>query len=228
MGILDRTSAILRANVNALLDQAEDPEKMLDQVLRDMADAIGQARGEVAEMIAQQQALAADRDRSLGLAQDWSHKAELALGQSADDLAKDALRRKIDYDRNAQAYAGQLQAQADVVAKLKRDLEQLEAKYEGLKRNRNALISRHRAAVAQQTIAGAAAQITAADPTSDLARMDERIRREEARAAAVEEMADRPAMEDQFAALEGDHDVERQLADLRAKVRGQLAAPAGA
>jgi phage shock protein A len=201
---------------------------MLDQVLRDMADAIGQARGEVAEMVAQQQALAADRDRSLGLAQDWSHKAELALGQSADDLAKDALRRKIDYDRNAQAYAGQLQAQADVVAKLKRDLEQLEAKYEGLARNRNALISRHRAAVAQQTIAGEAAQITAADPTSDLARMDERIRREEARAAAVEEMAARPALEDQFAALEGDHDVERQLADLRAKVRGQLAAPAGA
>ncbi len=228
MGILDRMSTILRANINALLDQAEDPEKTLDQIIRDMADAIGQARGQVAEMIAQEKLLEADQERNQNLAREWGHKAELAISRNAEDLAKEALRRKIDYDRNAQAYAGQLQAQADVVAKLKRDLEQLEAKYEGLARNRNALISRHRAAVAQQTIAGAAAQITAADPTSDLARMDERIRREEARAAAVEEMADRSAMEDQFAALEGDHDVERQLPDLRAKVRGQLAAPAGA
>jgi phage shock protein A len=216
----------LRANVNAQLDQAEDPEQMLDQIIRDMADAIGQARGQVAEMIAQEKLLEADRAHNLGLAQQWGHKAELAIGQGADDLAKDALRHKIDYERNAQAYAGQVQSQAGVVAKLRHDLEQLEAKYESLARNRDALIARHRAAVAQQTMAGAAAQLTMADPAADLARMDERIRREEARAAAAEEMAARPVLEDQFAALEGDHDVERQLADLRAKVRGQLPAPA--
>ena len=228
MGILDRMSTILRANVNAQLDQAEDPEQMLDQIIRDMADAIGQARGQVAEMIAQEKLLEADRAHNLGLAQQWGHKAELAIGQGAEDLARDALRHKIDYERNAQAYAGQVQSQAGVVAKLRHDLEQLEAKYESLARNRDALIARHRAAVAQQTIAGAAAQLTRADPAADLARMDERIRREEARAAAAEEMAARPVLEDQFAALEGDHDVERQLADLRAKVRGQLPAPATA
>ena len=60
MGILDRVSTILRANINALLDQAEDPEKALDQLIRDMADAIGQARGSVAEMIAQEKLLEAD------------------------------------------------------------------------------------------------------------------------------------------------------------------------
>ena len=221
MGILDRTSIILRANVNALLDQAEDPEKTLDQIIRDMADAIGQARGQVAEMIAQAQLLESDHDHNAHLAQEWSQKAELAVGGGADDLAREALRHKIDYAHNAQAYAGQLQAQTEVVDKLKRDLAHLEAKYHDLVRSRDALIARHRAALAQQTVARAAAQLTATDAASDLVRMDRRIRLEEARGAAAEEMAARSDLDDDLAALEDKHDVDRALADLRAKVGGQ-------
>jgi phage shock protein A len=223
MGILDRVSTILRANINALLDQAEDPEKTLDQIIRDMADAIGQARGQVAEMIAQEKLLEADMDRNQKLARDWGAKAELAMTRGADDLAKEALRRKIDYERNAQAYTSQLQSQQEVVDKLKHDLGQLEAKYESAVRNREAMIARHRRAIAQQKVAKTAAQLTALDPTSELSRMEERIRLEEARAAALTEVnAGRPSLEDKFAALESDSD---QLADLRAKVQGQLPTP---
>lgn len=223
MGILDRVSTILRANINALLDQAEDPEKALDQLIRDMADAIGQARGSVAEMIAQEKLLEADMERNANLAREWAQKAELAVNRGADDLAKEALRRKIDYDKNSQAYSTQLQAQSDVVQKLKHDLEQLESKYESAVRNRDAMISRHRRALAQQKVAKTAAQLTTVDPTSELARMEERIRMEEARAAALTEVHSRPAsLEDKFAALEQDDDLERQLADLKGKVRGQL------
>jgi phage shock protein A len=227
MGILDRMSNILRANINALLDQAEDPEKTLDQIIRDMADAIGQARGQVAEMIAQEKLLEADMERNLNLGREWGQKAELAVSRGADDLAKEALRRKIDYERNAQAYTSQLQAQQDVVNKLKHDLEQLEGKYEGAIRNREALIARHRRAVAQQKVAQTAAQLTAIDPTSELARMETRIRQEEARAAAITEVNNRPTLEDQFAALESDQDLDRQLEDLRRKVAGQLPSPGG-
>jgi phage shock protein A len=227
MGILDRMSNILRANINALLDQAEDPEKTLDQIIRDMGDAIGQARGQVAEMIAQEKLLEADMERNLNLGREWGQKAELAVSRGADDLAKEALRRKIDYERNAQAYTSQLQAQQDVVNKLKHDLEQLEGKYEGAIRNREALIARHRRAVAQQKVAQTAAQLTAIDPTSELARMETRIRQEEARAAAITEVNNRPTLEDQFAALESDHDLDRQLEDLRRKVAGQLPSPGG-
>jgi phage shock protein A len=227
MGILDRMSNILRANINALLDQAEDPEKTLDQIIRDMGDAIGQARGQVAEMIAQEKLLEADMERNLNLGREWGQKAELAVSRGADDLAKEALRRKIDYERNAQAYTSQLQAQQDVVNKLKHDLEQLEGKYEGAIRNREALIARHRRAVAQQKVAQTAAQLTAIDPTSELARMETRIRQEEARAAAITEVNNRPNLEDQFAALESDHDLDRQLEDLRRKVAGQLPSPGG-
>jgi phage shock protein A len=222
MGILDRISTILRANINALLDQAEDPEKTLDQIIRDMADAIGQARGQVVELIAQGQLLESDHDRNEHLAREWSQKAELAVGRGADDLAREALRHKIDYAHNAWAYAGQLQAQAEVVAKLKRDLELLETKYQDLVHSRDALIARHRAALAQQTVARAAAQLTATDSMSDLARMDRRIRLEEARGAAAAELAARSDLDEDLAALEDDHDVDRALADLRPKVRGQL------
>lgn len=224
MGILDRISTILRANINALLDQAEDPEKTLDQIIRDMADAIGQARGQVAEMIAQEKLLEADMERNSGLAREWGQKAELAVSRGADDLAKEALRRKIDYDRNAQAYTSQLQAQQDVVAKLKHDLEQLEQKYESAIRNREQMIARHKRALAQQKVAQTAAQISAIDPSSELSRMEERIRLEEARAAAITEVNNRPNLEDRFQALESDSELDRQLEDLRRKV-GQLPAP---
>jgi phage shock protein A len=228
MGILDRVSTILRANINALLDQAEDPEKTLDQLIRDMAEAIGQARGQVAEMIAQEKLMSADLERNSNLAREWGQKAELAMSRGADDLAKEALRRKIDYEKNAQAYSTQLQAQQDVVAKLKHDLEQLESKHESAIRNREAMIARHRRALAQQKVAQTAAQLSTMDPTSELARMEERIRMEEARAAALTEVNSRPAsLEDKFTALEQDDDLERQMADLRQKVKGQLPSSAG-
>jgi phage shock protein A len=227
MGILDRMSTILRANINALLDQAEDPEKTLDQIIRDMADAIGQARGSVAEMIAQEKLMEADLERNQNLAREWGGKAELAVSRGAEDLAKEALRRKIDFERNAQAYTGQLQAQQDVVTKLKHDLEQLEQKYEGAIRNREQLIARHKRAVAQQKVAQTAAQLTGMDPTSELARMEGRIRLEEARAAAISEVNSRPGIDDRFAALEHDSELDRQLEDLRRKVAGQLPSPGG-
>lgn len=227
MGILDRISTILRANINAMLDQAEDPEKALDQLIRDMREAIGQARSQVAEMIAQEKLMEADMERNAGLAREWSGKAELAISRGADDLAREALRRKIDYDRNSQAYASQLQAQTDVVTKLKHDLRELEAKYEGAIRNREAMIARHRRALAQQKIAQTSAQLTAIDPSSELARMEERIRLEEARAAALTEVNTRSTLDDRFAALEADTELDQQLEDLRSKVKGHLPGPGG-
>jgi phage shock protein A len=223
MGILDRVSTILRANINTLLDQAEDPEVTLDQIIRDMGDAIGQARGQVAEMIAQEKLLEADYDRNQQLASQWAQKAQLAVARNADDLAREALRRKIDYDRNAQAYASQLQSQREVVTKLKNDLEQLESKHESAIRNHEQLIARHRAAVAQQQVAQTVAQLTATDPSSQLAHMEERIRLEEARASAAQEVAG-TSVDDRFAALESDDELERQLQDLRTTVHGQLPA----
>ena len=218
MGILDRVSTILRANINALLDQAEDPELVLTQILSDMKDAIAQARAQVAEMIAQEKLFQGDMEKNQGQAQEWARKAELALGRGSEELAKEALRRKVDYDRNASSYMQQLIAQQQVVTKLKSDLNALQTKYDSAMRNRESMIARHKAAIAQQKIAATAQQLSAIDPSSEIARMDAKIRLEEARAAAALEVNEQLSLEDKFADLEDDGEVSSQLADLKARM----------
>src|SRR5215213_7027551 len=112
MGILDRTSTILGSNVEAMLEQADDPEAAIDRLLRDMAAAIVQARDQVAGMIVQEESLRTDRDLNLGLAKAWGDTAAVAVGGGADDLARESLRLKLDYEHNAQAYAHLLRSQS--------------------------------------------------------------------------------------------------------------------
>lgn len=229
MGILNRISTITRSNINAILDQAEDPEKMLDQLTRDMRDGIQQSRTEVAKMIADEKELEANAQRSQGLADDWQKKAELAVQKGAEDLAREALHRKIDFANNAKVYQTQWEAQHQAVEKAKSDLHDLEEKYDGVVRNREALLARHRRAKAQQQVAKVAASISAFDPTSDLSRMEERIRLEEARASATAELQ-HDTTEDRFAKLSQNSELEDELAMLKAKVSGppQIASPTNA
>ena len=226
MGILNRISTITRSNINAILDQAEDPAKMLDQLTRDMRDGIQQSRTEVAKMIADEKELQASAERSQQLADDWQKKAELAMQKGSEDLAREALHRKIDYANNAKVYQDQWQAQHQAVEKAKADLHDLEEKYDGVVRNREALLARHRRAHAQQQVARVSASMSTFDPASELNRMEERIRLEEARASAQGELS-RDTTEDRFAKLAGDSAVDDELAALKLKVssRPQIEGP---
>ncbi|HID86890.1 MAG TPA: PspA/IM30 family protein [Anaerolineae bacterium] len=220
MGILDRISNILRANINDLLDHAEDPEKMLEQIIRDMEGAIKEARSQVAEMIAQEKLIKADLEESRRLAAEWEKKAELAVSKGADDLALEALRRKNDYDAHTEVYEKQWTAQKEAVSKLKSQLQQLEAKYEAAVRNKEVLIARRKRAAAQRQIAAAEARLSTVDYSAELERMERRIMEEEARAAAMAELAEEP-LEERFEALEEDTALQEQLAALKAKVLGE-------
>ena len=215
MGLLDRISMLVRSNVNDLLDRAENPEKTLDQVIRDMADAITKAKSQVAETIAQKNLIESNLENAQKLSNEWGTKAQLAVQKGADDLAREALRRKKDYDANAQVYASQLQGQTEVTDKLKADLQALQSKYEDVVRNREVLIARHRTAQAQQKVQQTAAALQGIDPTSELFRMEEKIRMEEARARASTELNE-SSLDRRFAQLEADPDVEAELAALKA------------
>lgn len=224
MGILDRVSTILKSNINAMLDSAEDPEKMIDQIIRDQAEGLHQLRGSVAETIAEEKRLRAEADRNSQLATEWGQKAELAVRKAADDLAREALRREDDYEDNARVYQTQWAGQKDIVGKMKVQLRQLEEKYEETKRNRDQLVARHRRAKTQQQISKVTATVSTMDPTADLARMEERIRREEALADAQVELAG-GTLDQRFRALEeGDPAIDERLTALKARVAGQLPA----
>ena len=215
MGLLDRISMLVRSNVNDVLDRAENPEKTLDQVIRDMADAISKAKSQVAETIAQKNLIESNVESAQKLSNEWGTKAQLAVAKGADDLAREALRRKKDYDANAQVYASQLASQTEVTDKLKGDMRALQSKYEDVVRNREVLIARHRTAQAQQKVQQTAAALQGIDPTSELSRMEEKIRMEEARARASTELNE-SSLDRRFAELEADPDVEAELAALKA------------
>jgi len=217
MGILDRTSQILRANINDLLNRAEDPEKMLSQILSDMEDAIKDGQSQVAEQIAQEKLIQADLDTAKKNADDWGKKAELAVSKSADDLAREALRRQGDYSAQVDIYQKQLDVQHQAVQKLKTDLAALQDKYDDARRNKEMLITRAKRATAQQKIASASAKISSVDYSSDLQHMERRIQEQEARVAAADEMQS-TSVDEQFKKL-GDNDaVEQKLADLKKKM----------
>jgi phage shock protein A len=226
-GMMDRLSRLIRANVNDLIDRAEDPEKMVDQILREMQDSIVSARAQVAAMIAQEKELEIDVSETQKLATEWGSKAERAVTAGKDDLAREALRRKRDNEENSGIYSEQLAAQTQAVTKLKDQLRQLEAKYAATQGQRDVLVARSRRAQAQRQVAEATVVYTPLDPSSELDRMERKIRSQEAQAAAALEVGDE-SFDSQFRALEDD-DVEDELDALKRSLGagGTASLPAG-
>jgi phage shock protein A len=227
-GVMDRLARLIRANINDLIDNAEDPEKMIDQILREMQDSIAMARAQVAAMVAQEKELELDAAETTKLAEEWGRKAERAVVAGKDDLAREALRRKKDNEENSAIYREQLTAQSQAVAKLKEQLRQLEAKYQTTLGARDSLIARQRRARAQRQVAEAVVVFTPLDPSSELDRMERKIRSEEAHAMAALELGEE-SFDAQFRALEAESDVEEELEALKRSLGagGTASLPAG-
>jgi len=224
MGIIDRISQLARANVNDMLDRAEDPEKMLNQILRDMETNIRQAREQVAAMIAQEKEIGIDLAATRKLGSEWGAKAQRAVDAGKDDLAREALRRKRDNDENAAVYEAQLTTQQQTVAKLKQQLQALESKYQATMGQRDTLIQRQRRAKAQVQVAQSLSEFSPMDPTADLERMERKIRGSEAKAAALTELGDE-SFDAQFRELDYDIDIESELARLKGGSTATAAIP---
>ncbi|WP_369056578.1 PspA/IM30 family protein [Kineococcus terrestris] len=230
--ILGRIAQLARANVNALIDQAEDPQKMLDQMVRDYTSNIADAERAIAQTIGNLRLAEQDRAEDEAAVREWGGKAAAASrkadalraeGKDAeadrfDELAKVALKRQISFEQEVTAAGPQIAAQTEVVDKLKAGLTSMKQKLEELKRKRDQLVARQKAAEAQSRVQDAVGSLNVLDPTSELSRFEERVRREEARVAGQAELqAD--SLEAQFASLEDDAadlDVEARLAALKA------------
>lgn len=217
--VLDRISNIIRANINDMLDSAEDPEAMLNQIIRDMNDALRQADSDIADQIAQQKMIEGDLDSATRNAAAWQQKAELAVTKSRDDLAREALVRSNDYNDQIAIYTKQLDAQKAAVTELKSKREQLKTKYDSAVRNKEMLVSRAKRAQAQSNMTRVTVQAASADYASELDRMERKIRQMEARSDADAEVAEsKTSVEDEFAQLGSNQKVEDQLAALKAKM----------
>ncbi len=236
--ILGRVAQLTKANINALLDRAEDPEKMLDQLVRDYTNSIAEAEEAVAQTIGNVRMAEADHAEDVRAAQEWGTKA-LAASQKADsfrasgdtagadkwdNLAKVALGKQIGYENEAKAAAPQIQSQNEVVEKLKVGLVQMKSKLGELQSKRDQLVARQKTAEAQAQVQDAVKSIDVLDPTSEISRFEDKVRRVESQVAGQAELA-ASSLDAQFEELEGDNDaleVEARLAELK----GGTTAPA--
>lgn len=229
--IFGRISTLIRANVNSLIDQAEDPEKMLDQLVRDFTNNIADAEAAIAETIGQLRLLERDTEEDRKAATEWGNKALAAsrkgdelrtAGDTAgadkfDNLAKVALQRQVQTENEIRAVEPQIQQQQVVVDKLKDGLNGMKQKLEQLKGKRNELVSRAKVADAQNKVHDAVKSVDVMDPTSELGRFEEKVRRQESLAAGKAELS-ASSLDAQFESLEdvGElTEVEARLAALK-------------
>jgi phage shock protein A len=229
--ILGRIGQLVRANINAMLDSAEDPEKMLDQLVRDFTNNIAEAEEAVAQTIGNLRMVEDDAREARAAVDEWGGKARAASrraddlrteGNTAeadkfDDLARIALRRQIGYESQATTLEGQAASQTELADKLKDGLNKLRARREELVQKRDELVSRAKMAQAQGQVQEAMKSASIMDPTSELNRFEERVRRQEAQVRGMEEVAS-SSLDQQFAALDADEDeveVKARLAALK-------------
>jgi phage shock protein A len=237
--ILGRIGQLVRANVNSILDQAEDPEKMLDQLIRDFTSNMAEAEQAVAQTVGNLRLLEDDAKEAREASADWlakakaaSDRAEVLRGQGNateadrfDVLAKLALRRELSFEDQIKTFDTQISQQTELTDKLKAGLNQLRVKREELVQKRDELVSRAKMAQAQMQVQQTLKTVSVMDPTSELNRFEERIRHQEAMARGMEEVA-ASSLDNQFAELENgeqDLEIEARLAELKSK-----ALPSGA
>ncbi|RMG94399.1 MAG: PspA/IM30 family protein [Deltaproteobacteria bacterium] len=220
MGLFSRLATLIRSNINELINKAEDPEKMLNQVLVDMKQQLVEAKKQVAVAIADEKRLKKQYEQEKAKAEDWERKAMLAVKAGNDDLARAALARRAEHEELAKTLEAQWNAQKEAVEQLKQALRGLDAKIEEAKRKRNILVSRQKRAEAQRTINETLSNIQSTSAFDTFERMADRVTQLEAEAEASAEIGGalpEASLESQFKALEAGS-VDDELAALKKRL----------
>ena len=230
MSIFTKLSTVIKSNINDLISRAENPEKMLNQIILDMRDQLAKAKREVAAAIADERKLRASLDGEVKQMRQWEHRAMLAVKEGRDDLAKQALMRQQEHKDRAGALDETWRAQAAETEKLKGSLRQLNDKIEEAKRKRNLLVAKQRRAQAQRRIHETMSGLSDASAFDAFNRMAEKIEEQERESLAHQEVAEAlgpGTLEEDFKALESGSEgggVEDRLLALKQEM-GLITAP---
>ena len=224
MGILDRLSTLLRSNINDLISSAENPEKMLNQIIIDMRSQLARAKQQVAASIADEKRLRDQVDTEFKQAQDWEGRAMLAVQESRDDLAKQALVRQSEHLTHGQQLEVTWTAHRSETEKLKNSLRNLNDKIEEAQRKKNLLIARQRRAQAQKRIAETMSHLSETSAFDAFSRMEDRIAQNERQilaSAEIDEEFSGDRLNQDFKRLEQQHgalNADMQLLALKEKM----------
>jgi phage shock protein A len=217
VSILTRIATLISANINAMIDAAEDPEKMVDEYLRQMQAELSEARAATAMAMADETRLHSQYEGSKNEADDWQRKAELAVQHNDDELAREALLRRNNGQKLADTYNAQWTAQHDQVQELRTALAKLEAKISEAEAKKELIIAKSRRAATQEAITSALQSVQGTTADGSLGRMENVADQRLAKAQAMAELTSQD-LDSRFSDLESQTAVESDLADLKKKM----------
>ena len=223
MGLIDRLSRLIRANLNAFVSEAEDPVKILDQSVADMQEDLVKLRQAVAIAIASQKRLDNQANQAKEQIQNWFSRAELAIKKGEEDLAREALNRKKTFQETFESLSTQFKTQNSQVEKLKKSLLLLERKISEARTKKDMLKARAQAANAQQKIQSAVGDLSSKSAMAAFERMEDKVEALEASGQAALELAGED-LESKFSALEGGDEIEKELEILRSQLKSGVEA----
>lgn len=218
MGIFTRVKDIINSNVNAMLDKAEDPEKLIRLMIQEMEDTLVEIKASCAGAIAGRKKIDRQHDAARTRAAEWGDRAGLAVDKGRDDLAREALLEKRRYEERARSLERELEASEGIIAQYQEQIAQIEEKLATVRERQRILVQRH---VQARQRREAQQQIRRADTADTFIRFEQfenRIERMEAE-ADLTNYGRKATLEDEFARLEGDEKIEEELAALKQQRR---------
>ena len=216
MALLERVSTLVRANLNDLIDRAENPEKMIKQVMLDMENQLMQVKTQVAIAIADEHLLLKKQKENEDKAADWARKAELAVDKKQDDLARVAIERGMTCRQMAEGFAQQMADQKAQVETLKSALHKLEGKLQEAQSKSDLMMAQHRRSRALGKASEARMAMGGGSAVATFDRMKNKVSRSEAVSHAKAEMAD-ANVDERLAALGKEDEIEKLLGELKAR-----------
>lgn len=219
MALLERVSTLIRANLNDLIDKAENPEKLIKQVILDMENQLLQVKTQVAIAIADQHLLEKKQKENEEKISDWNRKAELAVGKQQDDLARAAIERGLHYKQLSESFRQQVADQTLQVETLKNALNKLQQKLQEARAHSDLLIAQHRRARTLDKAADAHSAMSSPNHSANFDRMKHKVMRQEAVGQAKTELleVEGSSVEARFAQMEKEDEINRILSELKAK-----------
>jgi phage shock protein A len=220
MSIFSRLGDIISSNINAMLDKAENPEKMVKMIIQEMEDTLVEIKANCAGAMAVEKQIQRDMASAAALGRAWGDKAMLAVDRERPDLAREALTEKRRHIERAEALEREQQEAREVVARYQEDIRQLEEKLAAAREKQRVLVQRHRHAQDKHRAQTGIRRYETSEAVHRFNLFEQRIDRMEAEAELVN-MARKPGLEESFAALEQDDEIEKELAALMARKQGR-------
>ena len=224
MGIFTRVRAIINSNISAMLDKAEDPEKLVKLMIREMEDTLVEIKANCAGSMASKKKIQREMEAVLDMAKNWDGKANLAIDKGREDLAREALFEKRRFVERGEALEQELEQTKALVTQYQNDIMQLEDKLGAAREKQRLLVQRHRHAQDKKRAEYGIRRFDSSEAIQRFDEFEQRIDRMEAEGNLVN-YGRKPSLEEKFAVLETDEEIERELAELKARKAAPAATP---